>query len=59
MWERPAHPLSGRSLTLGHHRDSLPDEAHADDHDRRLQICQRKATNHIPEPKLHGPVIGV
>lgn len=55
----PSDPLPGRRVSFSHHRDRLPDEAHLDDHDRRLQVCQNQEAHHLPEPQLHGPAVGV
>lgn len=55
----PSDPLPGRRVSFSHHRDRLPDEAHLDDHDRRLQVRQNQEAHHLPEPQLHGPAVGV
>ncbi len=55
----PFDPLPGRRFSFSHHRDRLPDEAHLDDHDRRLQVRQSQEAHHLPEPQLHGPAVGV
>lgn len=59
VWKGPSHPLPGRRVPLCHHRHRLLDEAHADDHDWRLQVRQRQTTNYLPEPQLHGAVAGI
>ncbi|KAJ8275358.1 hypothetical protein COCON_G00099830 [Conger conger] len=55
----PPHTLPGRGLAFGHHRHRLPDEAHLDDHDRRVQVCEDQETHHLAQPQLHGPAAGV
>ena len=55
----PSDPLPGRRFSFSHHRDRLPDEAHLDDHDGRLQVRQNQEAHHLPEPQLHGPAVGV
>lgn len=55
----PSDPLPGRRVSLRHHCDRLPDEAHLDDHDGRLQVRQNQEAHHLPQPQLHGPAAGV
>lgn len=55
----PSDPLPGRRVSFSHHCDRLPDEAHLDDHDRCLQVCQNQEAHHLPEPQLHGSAVGV
>lgn len=55
----PSDPLPGRRVPFSHYRDRLPDEAHLDDHDRRLQVCQNQEAHYLPKPQLHGSAVGV
>lgn len=58
-WYGPPDPLPGGCISISHHRDCLPDEAHLDDNDRRLQVCQDQEAHYLPQPQLHGPAAGV
>lgn len=55
----PLDPLPGGCISFSHHRDRLPDEAHLDDNDGCLQVCQDQEAHHLPQPQLHGPAAGV
>lgn len=55
----PPDPLPGGCVSFSHHRDCLPDEAHLDDNDGCLQVCQDQEAHHLPQPQLHGPAVRV
>lgn len=55
----PPDPLPGGCVSFSHHCDRLSDEAHLDDNDRCLQVCQDQEAHYLPQPQLHGPAVRV
>lgn len=50
--------LSGRSVAQRDDRDRVHNAAQGPVHGGGVQTCEERATNHQPEPELHGAIVG-